>query len=113
MTKLAEIILDATPMALTEAVVTVTEGMQIELYNANHNKSIYYTENVTEPTNTTFYKKLLPSKGVIIRKSSQEIYLKSEIGAAKLIVSKDVLALMPITYQTVDGDTGTFMVLEA
>lgn len=88
MTKLAEIILDKEPMALTEAVVTVTEGMQIELYNASYNKFIFYTENAEEPTNTTFYKRLKPYKGVTLKKGTQEIYVKSDLGAAKLIVSQ-------------------------
>lgn len=64
-------------------------GLKVELYNAAINTSeICYTNNDTQPVDTTFYKVLKAQTGVTLTVREQPLWVKSEYGAAKLMVSK-------------------------
>ena len=68
--------------------ITVKPVDKIALYNADANKSIYYTENEEVPTKETFYKRLESFKEIELIIGEQDLYLRSEFNDAKLMIQK-------------------------
>ena len=68
--------------------ITVQPGDKVALYNADANKTIYYTENEEVPTKETFYKRLESFKEIELIIGEQDLYLRSEFNEAKLMIQK-------------------------
>lgn len=85
--KLNDIKLGTDWQVLTEFASTVNVGDTFLLYNASTDKQIFYTENAEAPTKDTFYKRIKPLEEVEIVVGEQSVYLRSDTGKAKLILS--------------------------
>ena len=86
--KIAE--LEITPEWQDLGTLADIPATEIEVYNAGRSgaSQLFITEDVNMPTNKTFYKILDPQKGLKLTKGIQPIWVRSDYGTAKLMITQ-------------------------
>lgn len=90
MTKLADKTITSTWKSLAELSVSYSAGDTLELYNAAINKgnNILMAEGSTTPTDSTLYKTIEQHKRETLKTGTQNIYVRSDVDNAYLMISK-------------------------
>ena len=86
--KIAE--LEITPEWQDLGTLADIPATEIEVYNAGRSgaSQLFITEDANMPTNKTFYKILDPQKGLRLTKGAQSIWVRSDYGTAKLMITQ-------------------------